>query len=57
MLKSLDIQALFFDLEPDYECRNIEQSIAHYRDPNAPRRLDTAAITVFEERDDIKNMN
>jgi hypothetical protein len=53
----LDIQALFHDLEPDYECRNMEQSMAHHRDPNAPRRLDAAAITKFEERDDIKDMN
>lgn len=57
MLKSLDIQALFYDLEPDYECRNMEQSIAHHRDPNAPQRLDAAAITAFKERDEIKAMN
>ncbi|OKP07148.1 hypothetical protein PENSUB_6108 [Penicillium subrubescens] len=56
VLKSLDIQALFYDLEPDYECRNMEQSMAHHRDPNAPQRLDAAAITAFEERDDIKAM-
>lgn len=31
--------------------------MAHHRDPNAPRRLDAAAITAFEERDDIKDMN
>lgn len=24
VLKSLDVQALVFDLEPDYECRNME---------------------------------
>lgn len=57
MLKSLDIQALFYDLEPDYECRNMEQSMAHHRDPNAPQRLDAAAITAFEEKDEIKAMN
>lgn len=57
VLKSLDIQALFFDLQPDYECRDMEQSMAHHRDPNAPQRLDAAAIQAFEERDDIKSMN
>lgn len=57
VLKSLDIQALLFDLKPDYECRDMEQSMAHHRDPNAPQRLDAAAIQVFEERDDIKSMN
>ncbi|KAJ5110588.1 hypothetical protein N7532_001123 [Penicillium argentinense] len=30
VLKSLDVQALVFDLEPDYECHNIEQSMAYY---------------------------
>lgn len=31
--------------------------MAHHRDPNAPQRLDAAAIQAFEERDDIKSMN
>ncbi|KAJ5389764.1 uncharacterized protein N7496_000832 [Penicillium cataractarum] len=57
VLKSLDVQAIFFDLQPDYECRDMEQSMAHHRDPNAPQRLDAAAIQAFEERDDIKTMN
>jgi hypothetical protein len=35
----------------------MEQSMAHHRDPNAPKRLDAAAITAFEERDEIKAMN
>ncbi|KAJ5302313.1 hypothetical protein N7508_007176 [Penicillium antarcticum] len=56
-VKSLDIQALFYDLEPDYECRDMEQSMAHHRDPNAPQQLDAAAITAFRERDDIKRIN
>ncbi|EDN08146.1 conserved hypothetical protein [Histoplasma mississippiense (nom. inval.)] len=57
VLKSLDIQALFYDLEPDYDCRNMEQSMAHHRDPNAPQKLDAAAIAAFEERDEIKVIN
>ena len=36
VIKSVDIQASFFDLVPDYECRDMEQSMAHHRDPNAP---------------------
>ncbi|KAJ5714395.1 uncharacterized protein N7483_011576 [Penicillium malachiteum] len=44
ILKSLDIQALIHDLEPDYKYRNIEQSMAHYQDLNTPQKLDTAAI-------------
>lgn len=31
--------------------------MAHHRDPNTPRRLDAAAITAFEEKDEIKAMN
>ena len=57
MLKSLDIQALFYNLEPNYKCRNIEQSIAHHRDPNTPQRLDAVAIIAFKERDKIKAIN
>ncbi|KAJ6127623.1 hypothetical protein N7523_003235 [Penicillium sp. IBT 18751x] len=56
-IKSLDIQALFYDLEPDYECRDMEQSMAHHRDPNAPQKLDAAAITEFTEKDEVKEMN
>ncbi|KAJ5600686.1 hypothetical protein N7450_001753, partial [Penicillium hetheringtonii] len=57
VLKSLDIQALVYDLEPDYECRNIEQSMAHHRDPNAPIKLNTASIDTFENTDEIKDIN
>lgn len=57
VLKSLDIQALFYDLEPDYDCRNMEQSMAHHRDPNAPQKLDAAAVAAFEESDEIKVIN
>lgn len=53
----MDIQALFYDLEPDYECRDMEQSMAHHRDPNAPHQLDAAAITEFEEKTEIKDIN
>jgi hypothetical protein len=34
---SSDVQALLYGLEPDYECRDMEQSMAHHRDPNIPR--------------------
>ncbi|KAJ5235461.1 uncharacterized protein N7469_004629 [Penicillium citrinum] len=57
VLKSLDIQALVYDLEPDYECRNMEQSMAHHRDPNAPMKLDAASIDAFENTDEIKLIN
>lgn len=57
MLKSLDIQALVYDLEPDYECRNMEQSMAHHRDPNAPMKQDAASIDAFENTYEIKMIN
>ncbi|KAJ5987717.1 hypothetical protein N7481_002927 [Penicillium waksmanii] len=53
VLKSLDIQALVYDLEPDYECRNMEQSMAHHRGPNVPMKLDAASIDVFENTDEV----
>lgn len=56
-LKALDIQATYYDLEPDYECRNMEQSMAHHRDVNVPQRMNAAAIAQFEEEDDIITIN
>lgn len=57
MIKSVDIQASFFDLVPDYECRDMEQSMAHHRDPNAPQRLNAAATMAFEETEDVTVIN
>ncbi|KAJ5465460.1 hypothetical protein N7530_009247 [Penicillium desertorum] len=59
-LKGIDLlvsAALVYNLEPDYECRNMEQSMAHHRDPNAPMKLDTASIDAFENIDEIKVIN
>lgn len=57
VLKALDIQSLFYDLEPEYECRDMEQSMAHHRDTNVPQKLDAAAISEFEAQDEIVNIN
>ena len=57
VLKSLDVQALVYELEPDNEGRNMEQSMAHHRDPNAPIKLNTASIDAFENTDKIKIIN
>ncbi|KAJ5138867.1 uncharacterized protein N7515_003715 [Penicillium bovifimosum] len=56
-LKALDIQALFYDLEPDYECRDMEQSMSHHRDPNVPLHLNAATIAQFETDDEIVKIN
>lgn len=48
---------MIYDLEPDYEYRNIEQSIAHHRDLNTPQKLDATTIAAFEETDEIKMIN
>ncbi|KAJ5639155.1 uncharacterized protein N7484_007017 [Penicillium longicatenatum] len=53
LLKALDIGALYNDLEPDYECRDMEQSMSHHRDTNAPQKLNAATFTQFHEREDI----
>lgn len=56
-LKSLDVQALFYDLEPDYECRDMEQSMAHHQDPNTPRHLNAAGLAAFERDEEIIALN
>ncbi|CAI7595632.1 unnamed protein product [Penicillium viridicatum] len=52
-LKALDVQASFYDLEPDFECRDMEQSMAHHRDPNAPISLNAAAREAFSQSEEI----
>ncbi|KAM0107297.1 hypothetical protein ACP6JB_007115 [Aspergillus fumigatus] len=54
--KRTDIQAHFWNLEPDYECLDIEESMAHHRDPNAPQKLDAAAVAEFENDEEIKGL-
>ncbi|KAJ5110853.1 hypothetical protein N7532_001388 [Penicillium argentinense] len=56
VLKSVDIQSAFYDIEPDYECRDMEQSLAHHRDINMPQRLDAAAITEFTESEEVQSL-
>lgn len=56
-LKALDVQALFYDLEPDYECRDMEQSMAHHRDTNVPLYLDAAAQAEFEQDTEVVALN
>ncbi|KAJ5660882.1 uncharacterized protein N7484_000254 [Penicillium longicatenatum] len=56
-LKALDIQAIFYDLEPDYECRSMEQSMSHHRDTNVPQKLNAEATMKFHRREDIIEIN
>lgn len=56
-LKQLDMQALMYGMEPDYECRDMEQSMAHHRDPNVPLRLDAATLSEFEHDEEIVGLN
>ena len=57
MLKSLDVQALFYDLEPDYEYCDMEQIMSYYWDSNAPYYLNAAVIAAFECDKDIVALN
>ncbi|KAJ5894629.1 Methionine aminopeptidase 1 [Penicillium taxi] len=52
-LKALDVQAMYYDLEPNYEERDMEQSMAHHRDLYVPLQLSAIAIAEFEKQDDI----
>ncbi|KAH2457205.1 hypothetical protein KXW63_002869 [Aspergillus fumigatus] len=57
-LKALDMQAVMFDdIEPDYECRDMEQSMAHHRDPNVPLHLDAASLIELEHDEEIIALN
>lgn len=51
------MQALFYDLKPDYECRDMERSMAHHRDPNVPLNLDAEAVAEFMHDDEIVSIN
>jgi len=44
-------------MEPDYECREMEQSMAHHRDPNVPRHLNAAVLADFERDEEIIALN
>jgi hypothetical protein len=51
--KRVDIQASFWNLEPDYECLHTEESMSHHRDPNVPQRLDAAATAEVENDEEM----
>lgn len=48
---------MFYDLEPEFECRDMEQSMAHHRDPNAPVTLNAAAREKFAQDEEIALIN
>lgn len=56
-LKAVDMMALYHDLDPDYECREMEQSMAHHRDQNVPLRLDAASLAEFEKDEEVILIN
>ncbi|KAF4201971.1 hypothetical protein CNMCM8927_000885 [Aspergillus lentulus] len=54
--KRVDVQASFWNLKPDYECLEMEESMAHHRDTNVPQRLDAAATSQVENDDEMKEI-
>ena len=44
-------------MDPDYECRDMEQSMAHHRDPNVPQHLNAAALSDFEQEEETVALN
>lgn len=52
--KRVDIQSCFWNIEPDYDCLDTEESMAHRRDPNVPQQLDAAAVAEVENMDEMK---
>ncbi|OJD24335.1 hypothetical protein ACJ73_04303 [Blastomyces percursus] len=47
-VKAVDIQAAFWDLEPNLGCLEMERSMAHHRDTNVPKHLSAMAIGEVE---------
>lgn len=56
-LKAVDIMALYYNLDPDYKYREMEQSIAHHRDQNIPLRLNTTSLTEFKKDKEVILIN
>ncbi|KAF7137127.1 hypothetical protein CNMCM5793_007191 [Aspergillus hiratsukae] len=54
--KRVDVQASFWNLKPDYECLEMEESMAHHRDTNVPQRLDAAATAQVENDAEMKEI-
>lgn len=44
-------------MEPDYECCDMEQSMAHHCDPNIPRHLNAAGLADFKRDEEIIALN
>ena len=57
ILKALDIQALYYDMEPDYKCCEMEESMAHYQDSNTPWHLNAAKLAEFKHNDETMALN
>lgn len=52
--KRVDIQSCFWNIEPDYDCLDMEESMSHRRDPNVPQKLDAAAVSEVENMEEMK---
>lgn len=55
-IKRVDVQASFWNLKPDYECLEMEESMAHHRDTNVPQRLDAAATAQVDNDDEMEKI-
>lgn len=46
-----------YGMEPDYECWDMEQSMAHHHDPNIPLHLDAVILHEFKHDEEILRLN
>ncbi|KAJ5475418.1 hypothetical protein N7539_007705 [Penicillium diatomitis] len=56
-VKDVDIQACVFNLQPNFECRDMERSMSNHRDTNVPTQVSAAALKEFNRRPDIVELN
>lgn len=54
---ALDLSAIYWDLEPDFECLEMERSMSHHRDRNMPQALHAKAIAELENTPDMITIN
>ena len=48
---------MFYDLKLEFECRDMEQSMAHHRDSNAPVSLNATAREKFSQSEKVIKIN
>ncbi|KAG2026235.1 hypothetical protein GB937_001743 [Aspergillus fischeri] len=54
--KRVNVQASFWNLKPDYECLEMEESMAHHHNTNVLQCLDAAATAQVKNDNEMKEI-